>query len=244
MNHDESEKPSPRRAVLKSFAVIPIAAAGIAANSDMRAQDKRAMASESAKNSAAYTPKFFDAVEWAFLMAACDRLIPHDEHGPGAVELGVPEFLDRHMQSHYAAGGIWYLEGPYLAVDANFGYQGPLPLRDILRTGIKAIDAYCAGKYEGKPFAQLDGKQQDAVLKQAEAGGLKLKEIPDKVFFASLLAEVRNGYFADPKYGGNKGMGAWKMIGYPGMRADYMDWVGVRDRPYPIGPVDLSGKRG
>jgi gluconate 2-dehydrogenase gamma chain len=55
---------------------------------------------------------------------------------------------------------------------------------------------------------------------------------------------VRNGYFADPKHGGNKGMGAWKMIGYPGMRADYLDWVEVRDKPYPIGPVDLAGRRG
>jgi len=55
---------------------------------------------------------------------------------------------------------------------------------------------------------------------------------------------VRNGYFADPSHGGNKNMGAWKMIGYPGMRADYMDWVTVRDKPYPLPPVDLAGRRG
>ncbi|RYE88935.1 MAG: hypothetical protein EOO78_34095 [Oxalobacteraceae bacterium] len=47
----------------------------------------------------AYTPKFFTATEWKFVIAAVDRLIPHDQHGPGAVELGVPEFLDRHMQT-------------------------------------------------------------------------------------------------------------------------------------------------
>jgi gluconate 2-dehydrogenase gamma chain len=34
------------------------------------------------------------------------------------------------------------------------------------------------------------------------------------------------------------------MIGYPGMRADYTDWVAVRDQPYPLPPVDLSGQRG
>jgi gluconate 2-dehydrogenase gamma chain len=34
------------------------------------------------------------------------------------------------------------------------------------------------------------------------------------------------------------------MIGYPGVRADYTNWVEVRDRAYPIPPVDLAGKRG
>jgi gluconate 2-dehydrogenase gamma chain len=52
------------------------------------------------------------------------------------------------------------------------------------------------------------------------------------------------GYFCDPKYGGNKNMSAWKMIGYPGMRADYTNWVEVRNQAYPLGPVDLAGKRG
>ena len=33
----------------------------------------------------AYKPTFFNADEWAFVVAACDRLIPADEHGPGAV---------------------------------------------------------------------------------------------------------------------------------------------------------------
>jgi gluconate 2-dehydrogenase gamma chain len=28
------------------------------------------------------------------------------------------------------------------------------------------------------------------------------------------------------------------------MRGDYLDWVTVRDKPYPIGPVDMNGHRG
>ena len=42
----------------------------------------------------------------------------------------------------------------------------------------------------------------------------------------------------------NKDMAAWKMIGYPGMRADYIDWIGVRNKAYPLPPVDLAGRRG
>ena len=29
------------------------------------------------------------------------------------------------------------------------------------------------------------------------------------------------GFFADPYYGGNRDMAGWKMIGYPGLPADY-----------------------
>ena len=58
-----------------------------------------------------------------------------------------------------------------------------------------------------------------------------------------LLVNVNEGYFCDPSYGGNKDMAAWKMIGYPGVRADYLEFVGEA-RPYPYAPVSLYGKRG
>lgn len=191
-----------------------------------------------------YKPAFFKPAEWDFVVAACDRLIPHDAVGPGAVESGVPEFLDRHMQTPYASGAIWYMQGPFLDAPAEFGYQGRLTLRDILRVGIGAIEAYCRKTFQGKGFAALEATQQEELLKAAEAGKLELEGISAKLFFSNFLAEVKNGYFADPHYGGNRGMGAWKMIGYPGMRADYLDWVEVRDQAYPLPPVDLSGKRG
>lgn len=240
MENNTNSPAQPRRSFFKRFALIPIAAAGgtgvlLSAQPSEAAPEKEA--------ASPYTPSFFNAEEWKFLTAACHRLIPSDEHGPGAVELGVLEFLDRHMQTPYAAGDIWYTQGPYLEASASFGYQGRLVLRDILRAGIKAMDGASKAQFDGKVFAALSAEQQDALLKEAEGGKLNFEAVPSKVFFSSLLAEVRNGYFSDPKHGGNKGMGSWKMIGYPGMRADYMDWVTVRDKPYPIGPVDLAGRR-
>ncbi|WP_092947615.1 gluconate 2-dehydrogenase subunit 3 family protein [Roseateles sp. YR242] len=246
-----TDKPSdaqPRRSFFKRIAIVPLAAS--ATGGALLGQGVAMSPGGSGTAVAAaqtpeppYTPTFFNAEEWAFVIAACDRLIPKDEHGPGAVELGVPEFLDRHMQTPYAAGNIWYTQGPYTESSTYFGYQGRLVLRDILRVGIKAMNARSAADFSGRQFAQLETRQQEDLLKQAEAGKLKWEDVPDKIFFNSLLTEVRNGYFADPKHGGNKGMGAWKMIGYPGMRADYVDWVEVRDKPYPIGPVDLAGRR-
>jgi gluconate 2-dehydrogenase gamma chain len=191
-----------------------------------------------------YEPRFFTADEWAFVVAICNRLIPADEVGPGAVELGVPEFLDRHMQTPYANGAIWYMQGPFLEAAPEFGYQGRLPLRGILRVGIAEMNSHCSKVFAGKAFAQLTAADQESLLEAAQADSLKFENISAKLFFAYLLGEVRNGYFADPAYGGNKGMGSWKMIGYPGARADYMDWVTVRDKPYPLPPVDLAGKRG
>nr|WP_272901273.1 hypothetical protein [Herbaspirillum frisingense] len=48
---------------------------------------------------------------------------------------------------------------------------------------------------------------------------------------------MHEGYFCDPVDGGNKGMAAWKMIGFPGARADYYDWVDQYGRTYPLPPV-------
>lgn len=235
MTGDSNNRPKARRSFLKRFAVIPIATAGLT-----QLHNNSALASQSQP----YTPSFFNQDEWRFINASCDQLIPHDEHGPGAVELGVPEFLDRHMQTPYANGDIWYTEGPYLEASPEFGYQGRLVLKDILRTGIKAVDQYSQTNYQGNKFADLDTKIQVEILKGLESGKISLDTISSKVFFNYYLGEVRNGYFSDPKYGGNKGMGSWKMIGYPGLRADYLDWVEVRDKPYPLPPVDLSGRRG
>ena len=240
---DDKQSPS-RRTLLKSLVFVPMAAgAGAVIQGGLQNAGAAATAAPEGKPDA-YTPKFFNADEWRFLNAAVDRLIPHDDNGPGAVELGVPGFIDRHMQTPYANGGIWYMQGPFLEAPSEFGYQGKLPLCDILRVGIKSMDAYCVSSFSGKKFADLTPVKQDALLKDMEAGKIKLADISSKLFFSSLLNETRNGYFADPKHGGNKNMGAWKMIGYPGMRADYLDWVEVRDKPYPIGPVDLAGRRG
>jgi gluconate 2-dehydrogenase gamma chain len=237
MNDDEAPSAS-RRQLFKSLALAPLAVgmAGCARESDKPA--------ESGQAAGEYKPAFFNADEWAFLLAACDRLIPADEIGPSALEAGVPEFIDRHMQTPYAAGDIWYMQGPFIEAAPQFGYQGRLPVRDILRVGMKSIDAHCRKTFNGKTFSQLKAADQEGLLKAAEAGKLELENISAKEFFNQLLGETRMGYFCDPKHGGNKNMAAWKMIGFPGMRADYTNWVEVRDKPYPLPPVDLAGKRG
>jgi gluconate 2-dehydrogenase gamma chain len=191
-----------------------------------------------------YTPTFFTDLEWRFLLAACALLIPSDELGPGAVELGVPEFLDRHMQTPYATGATWYREGPFFPAGREFGYQGGLSLREIIRTGIRAVDSLCAEAFNGRRFAELDDDQRISVLNRLECEDVDLEGVPAGVFFAFLLSEVRLGYFSDPVHGGNRDMGSWKMIGYPGLQQDYRDWIGFRHGPLPLAPVGLASKKG
>ncbi|WP_312515785.1 gluconate 2-dehydrogenase subunit 3 family protein [Massilia sp.] len=241
----DDQQSQSRRWLIKSLVFVPMGAGAAAAlHQGLPTANASTSAAQAEGKPDPYTPKFFNEKEWKFVIASVDRLIPHDEHGPGAVELGVPEFLDRHMQTPYAAGNIWYMQGPFMEAAPEFGYQGKLALKDIIKVGIKAVDEHCVNAFSGKAFADLDNNMKDQVLKDLEGGKIKLKDISSKLFFADYLSEVRAGYFADPSHGGNKNMGAWKMIGYPGMRADYLEWVKIRDRPYPLGPVDLAGRRG
>jgi gluconate 2-dehydrogenase gamma chain len=56
-----------------------------------------------------------------------------------------------------------------------------------------------------------------------------------------LLQNVREGLFSDPIYGGNRNMAGWKLIGFPGARYNYRDWVGRHNEPYDRPPIGLSG---
>ena len=188
-----------------------------------------------------YRPAFFDAAEWAFVCAAVDRLIPRDEHGPGALELGVAEYIDRQMQTPWAEGARWYMQGPFIKAAPEFGYQSKLVPREQYRINLRAADAWCRKIY-GHVFADLPVADRDAALKAMEDGKAGEDAPALKTFFTSfLLKNTLEGYWGDPMYGGNKNMAAWKMIGYPGVRADYQDWV-TRAGPYPYGPVSLHGR--
>lgn len=191
-----------------------------------------------------YLPRFFTADEWAFIMAACERLIPTDDLGPGAVTCGIPEFIDRQMETPYAYGALFYRQGPFITDQApELGYQGRLVPRDILRLGIAACNRWCQRVHD-RPFSKLDEPSQVEVLQRMEAGNLPMNEQPSSLFFNQLLKHTKEGYLADPLYGGNRDMAGWKMLGFPGARADFMDWIDRPGERYPLGPVSITGKRG
>ena len=56
-----------------------------------------------------------------------------------------------------------------------------------------------------------------------EQGKVEFPGFSSKDFFEALLTITMEGFFADPIYGGNRDMAAWKMVGYPGLHASYRD---------------------
>jgi gluconate 2-dehydrogenase gamma chain len=190
-----------------------------------------------------YAPTFFTASEWAFINAAVDRLIPPGGDGPGGVECGVPEFIDRQLELPYGRGAYFYMSGPFQPnAPAELGYQLRHSPRELYRLGIAAIDGACKQQWD-KTFAALDAQNRDAFLTLLETGKSGIPGPVPGVFFAQLLGNTKEGYFADPLYGGNRDMAAWNMIGFPGARADFTDWIDRAGQPYPFGPVSVNGAR-
>ncbi|MFP3708550.1 gluconate 2-dehydrogenase subunit 3 family protein [Paraburkholderia sp. SIMBA_009] len=224
-----------RRAFLRGVAAAAPAAA-VASAGVLAPVIKAAGASATTSSQ----PVYFNEAEWTTLCALTDRLIPADALGPGALEAGVPGFIDKQMMLPYGFGKLWYMQGPFVAdAPPQMGYQLPYGPRDLYRKGLQELDA-AVMQAHGKPFAQLDDATKDRVLTSLEHGQLPMGAIPGPVFFDQLLKNTREGYFSDPVHGGNKDMGAWKMINFPGARADYMDAVEQYGKPYRLPPVSIG----
>jgi gluconate 2-dehydrogenase gamma chain len=186
---------------------------------------------------------FFSPDEAAFMEAALARLIPADERGPGAAEAGVARFIDRQLAGPYGHGDHFYLKGPRPMGEPTQGWQMASPA-EAYRAAIVAVNRYAADA-KGKPFARLSQADQEAVLTALEKGEADLKGGPPaKAFFKLLLQNAIEGFFSDPLYGGNSEMAGWKLIGFPGARYDYRDFVGKHGQPYPLPPVGLMGRPG
>lgn len=193
-----------------------------------------------------YEPAFFTTDEWECLLAMCDRLIPSSDDGPGALEAHVPVFIDKQMLTPYGRGGDWYMEGPFEShASALFGYQLPFNLQTLYRKGLSLVDRHCQ-KAHGMPFAELSTDLKDQTLGDLEHGRIDFAQLgePDlgaAYFFVRLLDNTKEGYLADPQYGGNWGMASWVMIDFPGARASFPEWIKIHNVKYPLGPVDLAG---
>ncbi len=79
-------------------------------------------------------------------------------------------------------------------------YQG------AYRKGIAGVDAVSRKRF-GKPFAELPSEQQAEVLTDLENNGAE--------FFGLIRTHTMQGFYGDPRHGGNRGEVSWKMLGLP-----------------------------
>lgn len=192
---------------------------------------------------------FFSRKEdFDILSAATERIYPADDIGPGAIELGVPYFIDKQLNGEWGMNAKEYTKGPFFneyvqgAQDKgrsqdNQGpntevqqpnptprYQTRLRRNEIFVLGLREMDHVAQTEF-GSRFIELDGEQQDKVLQLFEEGKVKMRGYSSKDFFHLLRQLTIEGAYADPLYGGNKDMMGWKMKEYPGPRATYMPQI-------------------
>jgi gluconate 2-dehydrogenase gamma chain len=126
-----------------------------------------------------------------------DRLIPSDKLGPGALDAGVLQYIDRALS------------------------EAESDSAEVYRSGLAALDTY--SRYtRGGPFIDLSTIDQDSVLIDVQLGvatGAGVGFVGSSgSFFNMVKSHTWQGMFGDPKYGGNVNFAGWDLIDYPGVR--------------------------
>lgn len=162
--------------------------------------------------------RFFTAEEARVVAAACERIFPADDSGPGATQAGVVVYIDRQLAGPYGVDKYRYTQPPFVESIPEHGYQGKANPREAYREGIQKL---------GSDFAALEVSQQDA----------RLRGMEKTYFFQLLRAHTIEGMFCDPMHGGNAGLIGWQLVGYPGslinFRTQIAKFNGQAYRPKP-----------
>lgn len=180
---------------------------------------------------------FFTPHEWETVDSASARIIPTDRH-PGAHEAQVVRFIDRMLSGtayiYAAADGEGFLKMQGREEEA--WNQRISARQSLYRAGIVELDQI-SNELFSNDFVGLAPDEQDEVLeslsgspkpapfflnaKDAEGdGGAPAGNQPMNEdfldFFPLLVLNTRQGYYADPAYGGNANHIGWRVIGFDG----------------------------
>ena len=182
---------------------------------------------------------FFTPQQRRTVAAAMARIIPTDAT-PGAAEAGTIDFVDRYLSGTgfiYAkpdGSGFETLTGRSEQAWRSRVYV----MRGKYVEGVLELNSHSQQRY-GADFADLEFGRQDEVLRAIEsregmpdtalspayalggpsASGPALQQTSTEVeldFFPLLVAHTRQGFYADPIYGGNRDHVGWEVIGFPG----------------------------
>lgn len=185
---------------------------------------------------------FFTSHEAAVVEAATARIAPGPaddpaEAGhPGAREAGVTDYIDMMLGALAGSVPLIFAGGPW----SNRHTSGPDRMADFIpldpvtliawrkrleswqeqyRAGVAALDRLAGGD-----FAAARPEEQDKILAGQDASA-----------FRSLLFEhTIEGLYANPEYGGNRGLAGWRDIGFPG---------DIQPLGYPSAEVEASDGR-
>jgi hypothetical protein len=171
-------------------------------------------------------PVWLSESEYRILSAACDRMIPASDVGPGASATGVPDYIDGLLGAFtFEPPRIW-AGGPTsgrhggeaafarfhslsaldeLAWRMRIEGSAGLPEREFNGPVVGLQQRYREGLAAlGDGFVALAPADQDA----------RLRELPE--FTEMLYGHACEGMYGAPEYGGNRDGAAWRAIHYDG----------------------------
>lgn len=175
--------------------------------------------------------------EARFLAALGDVIIPEDDW-PSASQAGVVDFIDFQLASAYGRGEQLYMQPPFFEGTEAQGWQSPHVPRDFVRLGIEAMGQ------AGYPLADMGAAEREQAVSALAAGDVTLRGVDAGLFWSELLGLTKQGYFADPIYGGNQNYAGWRMVGFPGAHAYYLSFVDLHNTPYPARPMGIAHRSG
>lgn len=142
--------------------------------------------------------RFLTDAEADTLAAICEQIVPADED-PGAIDAGVPNFIDKQ------------LSGPYRR------------FQEAYRSGLAGVDETSRAVF-GKSFRSLKWEDQTSVLKALEAGkaaGSTWQTQSARTFFDLMRDHTLQGFYGSPRHGGNRDYASYRML-----KLDYPQIIG------------------
>jgi len=122
------------------------------------------------------------------LASLCGQIIPED-HDLGAVSAGVVNYIDIQLAGHFKK------------------------LKGIYRRGIAELNVRCIEKY-GSAFGNLSDAQQVEFLTAIDSSKSARDSVLQK-FFWIVVEHTMQGFYGDPRHGGNRDRASWAMLRLP-----------------------------
>jgi gluconate 2-dehydrogenase gamma chain len=158
--------------------------------------------------------RFLTAQEARTVEAIAERLIPTDQD-PGGQWAGVVRYIDRQLAGRFSFRAF----------------------RELYRQGLAGVDQASAALFHAA-FTELKAERQVAVLKALEKGqapGDIWKRVSPRQFFDALLNHTMQGYYGDPRHGGNRDGVGWRALGLPPGLVRGREQHDLRQPPRPAG---------
>jgi len=145
--------------------------------------------------------RFLTLTEARTLAAICDQIIPPDKD-PGAQWASVVNYIDIQLC------------GPYQE------------LRPLYREGLAQLETISAQHF-GHDYSEIPAASQLALLKSIDQGTVSTESptitSAQYSFFHIVLDHTMQGFYGDPRHGGNREHASWKMLAlpYPPLRGQH-----------------------